>query len=162
MASLRETGEYFRLALALGLIDPSDVIPWADAVIQALEAPPAELIDVSLAERLSRVEMMNRLSALPGCVDREAAAHCALGLLREMLRNDDITLHYAVKALEAYFNWADVPEAEGLRALNFDDALFCAEQGYCGTPDTVRTELEEFLAEYGSDPEVNPGGLPTR
>lgn len=154
MVTLREHGEYLRLALAMGLLDPLDIIAWADSEIAHLDRPPLELIDIALADRLSRYELFKQLDALPGCADREAAAHRVLGLLQNKLQRGEVTLSDTVKALEAYYNWATVPEAEGLRAYNFDDALFCADQNYYGTRESVRADIDDFLARYASDPGV--------
>ena len=44
MISLREHAEYLRLALALGLLDQSDVVAWADGEIANSDTPPVELI----------------------------------------------------------------------------------------------------------------------
>lgn len=154
MASLREQGEYFRLALAMGLLDHSTVIAWADSEIERTETPCCALIDVALAGRLSRNDLIKLLAGLPGSADLELAAHRALGLLKKRYRQGEITMQAAIQSLQAYYSWASVPESEGLQAYNFDDALICAEYGYYGTTETVRAELEAFLAAFGCDPEA--------
>jgi hypothetical protein len=154
MVSLREHGEYLRLAIAMALLDESEVIAWADSEIAQSGCPSAELIDISMADPRARDELIKLLCALPGSADYEAAAHRVLGLLRAKLSFGEVSLRFAVRALEAYCSWARVSEKEGFLALSFDDAMSCADHGYYGTEDSVRADVEEFLRKYGSNPEA--------
>lgn len=154
MAALREHAEYLRLALAMGLLDIPDVVAWADACIAACENAPIELIDVSLGGTRPRREMITLLGKIEGSADYTAAAHRALGLLRHLFVSADVSLNFAVEALQAYYNWARVSEQEREDAYMFDDLLYCAKQGYTGSLDSVRSELLAFLDRFAQDPEL--------
>ena len=45
MSSLREEAEYLRIAIAMGLLDTSAAVAWADRTIMALDVPPIEVIE---------------------------------------------------------------------------------------------------------------------
>src|SRR5438045_198723 len=101
-APLREEAEYLRLALVMGLIGPEEVVAWADRVIDALNEPPIQVIDVSLASSRSPDEIVDLLDAIPGDGDLAAAAHRALGLFLPRFRAGSISLEQAAEMLWAY------------------------------------------------------------
>jgi hypothetical protein len=160
---LGEKAEYLRLVLAMGLITPDEVVAWADRLIAALDDPPIQVIDVSLAGSRPAVEIMDLLAAVPGRGDLAAAAHQALGLFLRRFRAGGISLEQAAEMLWAYSNWASIPEGERLWASNFTDAVYCLRHGYAGTDASVRAEVEEFLAQHSvGAPEAEPGAVADR
>lgn len=132
----------------MGIINPDEVLVWADRMIAALDDPPIQIIDISLAGSRRAIEIMDLLAAVPGDGDLAAAAHRALALFLQRFRAGGISLEQAAEMLLAYSNWASVPEGERLWASNFTDVVYCLDQGYAGTPDSVRSEIEEFLSRY--------------
>jgi RNAse (barnase) inhibitor barstar len=145
---LREEAEYLRIALAMDLIAKDAVVAWADRIIAVLDKPPIQVIDVSLSAGRPEVVVMDLLAAVPGSGDLAAAAHRALRLLLLEARAGRVPLERVVEALWAYSNWATVPEGERVRAGNLTDALICAQRGYYGTLESVRSEIEAFLVEH--------------
>lgn len=157
-ARLREEAEYLRLALAMGLVTPDEVVAWADRQIAALDEPPIQVIDVSLAGSRPAIEIIGLLAAVPGSGDLVAAAHRSLGLFLRRFRAGGISLEQAADMLWAYSNWASVPEDERLWASNFTDVVNCLNLGYYGTPESVRSEVEEFLSRHsGGVADAEPG-----
>jgi hypothetical protein len=148
MQTLREQAEFYRLALAMGLMSQRYVNAWADNIIGACDEPPIEVIDVALAASRPTHEVMSRLAEVPGEADLAAAAHRALGLLRQRLVRDELSLEGAVQTLAAYHCWAHVPEGESLEAGNFQELLYLAREGLYGTFQSVREELLRFLTEH--------------
>jgi hypothetical protein len=132
----------------MGLMSQRDVIAWADNIIGTCEEPPIEVIDVALAGGLPAHEVMSRLAQIPGEGDLAAAAHRALGLLRQRLARGEISLEGAVQALAAYHCWARVPQGESLAAGNFEEWLYLARAGLYGSLQSVREELIRFLTEH--------------
>ena len=61
---LEEEADYYRIALAAGLLKKQEVIAWADDKIAALAEPPAILFDISLAENRKTGEVVNLLKNL--------------------------------------------------------------------------------------------------
>jgi hypothetical protein len=153
-STLREKAEYIGLGLAMGLLDASDVVAWADSCIVATDDPPFVLFDISLAIERSNYEIIKLLHEIPGSGDYACAAHRALGLLLDYFQSGDVSLDYAVKALHAYYNWAQVSEQEGLLAHNFGDVLYCTKQGYMGSLDDVKLDLLAFLNQNALEPDV--------
>jgi hypothetical protein len=147
-ASLKEEAEYLRLTLAMGLTTPDEVVGWADGQIAALDEPPIQVVDVSLAGSQPAFEIMCLLSAVPGGADLTRAAHRALGLFRCRFRAGGISLEQAAEMLWAYSIWASVSEDEQLRASNFRYVVNCLHLGHLRTPESVLKEVEEFLTLY--------------
>jgi hypothetical protein len=148
---LREEAEYLRLALAMGLVTPAEVVAWADRQIAALDEPPIELIDVSLAGSRSPVQVMDLLKAIPGDGDLTAAAHRALGRLLKEFRAGGLSPEQVADMLSAYSNWASVPAGERTAASTFRELVYCMRQGWFGTSESVRSEFEDFLVRNSAE-----------
>ena len=147
-ASLRERAEFFCLALAMDFIANETVVEWADRNILALEDPPIELIEISLAGKLPCDEVMRLLKSIPGAGDLTLAAHQALSLLHAELVNGSLTLDSAENRLWAYQQWATIPEVEKDQVIGLCDALVMASIGYEYFFDDIRAEVLDFLAKF--------------
>jgi hypothetical protein len=152
MASLRVQAEYLRLALAMSLLEKDAAVSWADRTILGSKDPPIEVIEVSLATNKPSDEMMDLLAVVPGEGDLTAAAHQVLALLRKRLAVGEVTLEAAVVMLEVYSQLAIVPEEELLRAANFGEYLYLAQERYSGSREGVGNEVLNFLAQQTSGP----------
>ena len=147
-ASLREDAETMRLALAMGLVTADEVVAWADRLIAELDEPPIQLINVSLSGSSPAYMIVDLLAAIPGRGDLALAAHRALGSFLQRFRTGAISLERAAEMLWAYSNWASVPDDERLWASSFTDTANCLKQGYYGTTESVRSEVDAFLVRY--------------
>ncbi len=145
ISTLREEAEFFRLTIAMGLLGPSDAVAWADRTIMALDMPPIELINVSLAGNKSPIEMMDLLASIPGPADLTASAHRALRLLRDRLDARLLTSAAAAKTLDGYRSWAFVSEHELRHADSVWYLLQDVQGGFYGTMESVGEELIDFL-----------------
>ena len=63
---IAEEAKYYELGLILGLITKAEVISWSDNLIEILEKPPTQLLDISLSGQKS----INELSALLNRFDK--------------------------------------------------------------------------------------------
>jgi hypothetical protein len=61
---LEEEADYYRLALAAGLLEKQEVIAWADEKIAGLDKPPTMLFDISLAKDRENGEIVNLLKSI--------------------------------------------------------------------------------------------------
>ena len=74
-----EQAETFRLLLLMGVIDKTDVIAWADAIIAENDSVPEWLLDVSLASNQDNVAIESKLRCdASGEWNPMAAAYAAL------------------------------------------------------------------------------------
>jgi hypothetical protein len=73
-----EQGETFRLLLLMGVVEKSEVIAWADGIIETQDGVPDWLLDVSLAANEDFGTVESKLGDLPGEWSRLAAAYGAL------------------------------------------------------------------------------------
>jgi hypothetical protein len=92
------------------------------------------------------------LASIPGQGDLTLVAHQVLWLFRQRLDAGEIPLESAVEILGAYHSYAVVPEDESLAAYNFSEFLYCAQNGLYGTLESVREEIDRFLARHMSGP----------
>jgi hypothetical protein len=144
MATLREEAEYYRIALAMGLIDAEMVVAWADRTIAALPEPPIQVVDVALSGGRREFEIMDLLKLVPGGGDLTAVAHQVLALFGQRFRSGEFELEAAVEKLSAYAAWATISEDEQVRASNFDDFLYGVKHGQYCTVESLRREIIDF------------------
>ncbi|MCT8977029.1 hypothetical protein N4T77_10485 [Clostridium sp. CX1] len=57
MLSLKDQAEIYRIGLITGLLVKSDVISWADKIIETQENVEHEIIEVSLLESASKADI---------------------------------------------------------------------------------------------------------
>lgn len=150
MQTLREEAEELRLSLLMDLVEPADVIAWADRRIADLLIAPIEIINISLVSDQASDELTRLLRLVPGPADLTLAAHRVLHVLRTRLFGVDLPLVAVADRLWVYSSQADVPEAERLAAANFRYEFECL--AYYGTPEGLGAEMEKFLAEHASAP----------
>jgi hypothetical protein len=98
-----EQAEALRLLLLMGVIDKSEIISWADGVIDSQNAVPGWLLDVSLSANEDVSTLVMRLRDLPGEWDRMAAAYIAFDrFAREFQINGKFTSQEAAHMLESW------------------------------------------------------------
>lgn len=148
MPPLREEAETLRLGLLMGLVEPEEVVAWADRVIIELAAPPIEVIDIAMASRQPADEVARLLARVPGPADFTAAAHRALGILQERFLAGNLPLEVVADMLYVYSTAAKIPEAERQMAAIFIDEYYLSS--YYGTIEFsgLRNEIGRFLAEH--------------
>ena len=103
-----EQAEAFRLLLLMGVIDKSEIIAWADRMIETQDSVPGWLLDVSLAANESVSVIETKLRELPGEWNRTTAAYAAMNRFAiEFQVHDKYTSQQAAKML---WVWAGSPK----------------------------------------------------
>ncbi len=151
MPPLREEAESLCLGLMMGLVQPVEVISWADRAIAEMANPPIEVIDIATSTRQPSDELARLLKRVPGPANLTAAAHRVLGILRARLVAHDLALDFVVNSLWIFSIEATIPEVERRAASNFSDEYECLD--YYGTAESLRDEVVRFLAEHTSEPD---------
>ncbi|WP_273853541.1 hypothetical protein [Guptibacillus spartinae] len=84
--NLKVAAEIHRVGLEVGYFEVKDVIQWTDQLIEELDHPPIELIDVSLAVNQHPAEVRSKLKLVKGHVDATFIVKVILGLINEYLK----------------------------------------------------------------------------
>ncbi len=150
MPPLREEAETLRLGLMMGLVQPGEVVSWADQVVAEMADPPIEVIDVAVATRQPPDELARLLKRVPGPADLMAAAHRVLGILQARAVGYDLALGSIADMLWVYSSEAVIPEAERQAASNFSYEY--EDLAYYGTPESLSEEVGRFLAVHAAEP----------
>ncbi|MCA0172908.1 hypothetical protein [Bacillus sp. RAR_GA_16] len=83
---LKLAAEIHRVGLEVGYFEVKDVIQWTDQLIEELDHPPIELIDVSLTVNQHSADVCSKLKLVKGHVDATFIVKVILGLINEYLK----------------------------------------------------------------------------
>ncbi len=149
--NLRSESEYYRIALAMDLMNTTDVVGWADDLMRTLEdQAPDEIIDVAMAAEADRVDLINLLNSIPGedeesDEDHDEAAHRALALLQEQIVAGGIEFEELAAKLNTYCEYADLDDGEYDDVMELSDSIALAEQGLGETIESVEKDVQRYL-----------------
>lgn len=147
--SIKETAEFFRYGLMLGIHIAIDAIAWLDTVLIADPAPDIALIEASLCGSRGPVAVADWLKQVPGKFDRKMVARRLCSEMFVLLRKDrtqaPVVAHWLYQM--ALDDFAPDKEAEQ-EMWYFDDALILARGGMYGDVAEINDELERFLSHY--------------
>ena len=82
---LKFAAEIHRVGLEVGYFTVKDVIQWTDQLIEELDHPRIELIDVSLAVNKHSADVCSKLKLVKGDVDATFTVKVILGLIHRYL-----------------------------------------------------------------------------
>jgi hypothetical protein len=152
VATLKEAAEFYRLAIACGLLKPADAIRWADAIILDSPEPPIEIIEVASTTRADAFEMMDRLAAVRGPVDHARIVGLCLVLARSRLQRNEIDICEAAGVVCCLGGWPSLPLPDELRQrlLSECDQFVESWDGYFLDRDEATCLLVEFLDAFAS------------
>lgn len=150
MPALNETAAIFRFGLLHGLVSASEVIAWADALIESQAEPHPDLIEVALGGSGGPVRLIDELKPLAsGCRD-EDIVEGILGLMYRALASDPNLARHIARTLYSMAVSGLHPGGEEVLMwmFHFDDAFALAgDHGY-GTIEETTHEMLQFLAPY--------------
>ncbi len=152
MTSLRTTGEGLARALLADVVESDKIVGWADSQIAQLQDSPYALIEASIAGKDANALEIT-LRALPGECNLAEARRQLFGHMCRALRSEPGKVGPLVRTL---FSMVIEQELVGTAAEEhiyaLDHHLDHALEGTLGDVDSVRTDLEDFLAAYGDEP----------
>lgn len=147
--SLASIAQYFRIALEVGLCEPEEVRDWAISVIDRMDEPPGEIIEVSWRKPLA--QLISDLHEINGEADMDLVCKCLLGWLSLTLDSTDASLDRAVRQAGGIFRAAGDSELYYVFDI-IEDELRLAEAGTYGTVKECRADFEKALKKYGAPP----------
>ena len=149
MYSTKTIAEAYARALCDGFATVGEAIAWIDSTIEAEDQPHWSLIDASLAGR-DRAALITALHDVPGEADPQSVACLFIGHMSRAVRNDPSRSQDGARRLFRMAMDDDLPAPSAAGAMwSFDDDLDLATSGVHGDPEQIRSQLRDFLAEYG-------------
>lgn len=145
---LKVLSEVFRLGLSVGYYSVQDTIKWADNLIENLEHPPYEIIEVSLSTIKKPVDICSILINKEGNINEEIPIKVMLGLIQKYLTETE--------DYENVWHWlyrlnGNIPSSCDWilnEIIYLSDALYLAEQDIYGNISEVNKELLTFLSQF--------------
>jgi hypothetical protein len=145
--SLASCAQYFRIGLEIGLLEPELARDWALSVIDQMDEPPGEIIEVSWHKPLA--QLITDLNEVSGEPDLNLVCAWLLGRLSLSVPSTNHSLRRAVRQAK------DIVCTTGASDLYymFDriaDGLYLAETQTAGTVGACRADFDEALKLYGT------------
>lgn len=158
--TLREEAQWMNSCLCYGLISKQEIIAWADAHIEAHEAPDPQVVEIAMAGNQFTDDVLRLLEGVRGRCESWKVRTRLFRTMRRSLVEDEDRLQQVAHILFRMAVNGDAPcsDAEA-RMFAFDNAVALALDGICGSPDTIRIEILAFLDRWaawkGGDPDGN-------
>ncbi|MFJ5789720.1 hypothetical protein ACIP9G_06480 [Lysinibacillus sp. NPDC093197] len=144
---IKVMAEVYRLGITIGYFTIKDVIDWADAIIEKLEHPPVELIDISLSSKAKPNDICSLLHSFYGSPYNDSPLQILLGMLScEYTYSKN--LGEVASMLFRLIDYIQLEErAEWIlkEILHLSDAYFLAEQKIYGDLQAVENDIKKFL-----------------
>ncbi|WP_226658889.1 hypothetical protein [Pseudalkalibacillus hwajinpoensis] len=144
---LKFAAEIHRVGLEVEYFTVKDVIQWTDQLIEELDHPPYELIDVSLAVNQHSADVRSKLKLIKGEVDDTFTVKVILGLIhRYLIESRDFS---SVEYMLSMVNDLPVGDSEFANELDWLMELkFLAHSDILGNLEDARKGIEKFLEQF--------------
>ena len=154
--SLKDTAEFFRLALRAGVCDVATVVRWSDHVVMSEIAPPFAFYDVSTSESQPSSVVTSLLGEVPGGPNPELPVFMLLGHCHAQVQcgktpAEELLIRLYKMAVPEHF-----PETVYHALLTMEDQLWLAGDGVYGAAEEVMAEFTAYLSRYMSYTPVLP------
>lgn len=147
---IKVQAEIYRLGLFMGYFQVKNVIEWADKIIEKLDQPPYEILEISLSSNATLASVCSKLTDVKGECDEALPIQGILNLLNEeLILTSDVTeiCTYMYRLV------GQIPEScEDIERsiINLTDKWEMAVDGYYGNLEDARNEIYEFLKKFES------------
>lgn len=150
MVNIKIIAEVFRIGLQIGLFSKTKVIEWADHIIETLDSPSIEIIEVALSSNDKLVDIVSKLKNIKGTYDKKLPVKIILGLLwKEFMINEENVLKIQPYISDLIHNNC----CEGFdyideQLYNFNEEVKLAADNIYGNLEDIRQEIKSFLSPY--------------
>ena len=139
---------YFRAGIEVGVLPFDGCKDWAFSVIEALEKPPIEIIEVATSN--DRHSAMDALQAASYGATKQTAGRWLLEDVSLLLKSGDLSARGALRTAMWVVQTTDLPQ----EAYNDFDALVHlfedVAQGVFGTPEGIQLDILNALTLHAS------------
>ncbi len=147
---IKVQAEIYRLGLFIGFFRVKNVIEWADQLIEKLDQPPYEILEISLSNNATIASVCSKLTDVKGECDEALPIQGILSLLNdELLQTSDVTQICTYMYRLVGHNPESCDDLE-VSIINVTTSWDLAVGGYYGDVEEVRNEIYEFLSEFES------------
>jgi len=147
--SLATCAQYFRIGLQVGLCEPEEARDWAISVIDLMDEPPGEIIEVSWRKPLA--QLISDLNEVKGEPEMSLVCRWLLGRLSQTLEPNDDSFDRAVRQARGIAHEAGDSDLYYVFDV-IEDELRLAETQTYGTVAACRDEFDKALNEHGTPP----------
>jgi len=147
----KNVAEVFRLAIRRGIVGYSDVLSEVEAIIEQIEDPSADLVEVYNSRGVE--DLLYALNDVKGDSSNEMVKIGLMSLLRKRLEDELITAEQVIKSLYQIFieKELEFTDSEREDILRLDDGYDLANSGIYGDVEEVIMEINEFLLNYSQE-----------
>ena len=147
--SLASFSQYFRIGLEVGLCEPEEARDWAISVIDRMDMPPGEIIEVSWRKPLA--QLISDLNEVKGEPEMSLVCRWLLGRLQLTLGSTNSSLGVAVRQAKGIAREAGSSDLYYIFDV-IEDELCLAEAQTYGTVVECRDDFDKALNEHGTPP----------
>lgn len=147
---IKVQAEIYRLGLFIEFFQVKNVIEWADQLIEKLDQPPYEILEISLSSKSTIASVCSKLTDVKGECDEALPIQGILNLLNnELIQTSDVT-KICTYMYRLVGHIPDSCEDMERSIINLTDRWDMAVDGYYGDVEEVCNEIYEFLKEFES------------
>ncbi len=137
---------YYLYGLEAGIVTLQQTKDWAFSIVESMDSPPGEVIDVALSNGLN--EINEKLNAVSGERDVRLAGKWLLNALSKKLHSNAVNVERIAKQAMQVTRSTALGDDEYYIFDSIDDSLSLARSGTYGSVEGCRIELENALSAY--------------
>ncbi|WP_144699657.1 hypothetical protein [Fictibacillus phosphorivorans] len=145
---IKVQAEIYRLGLFIGFFQVKNVIKWADQLIEKLDQPPYEILEISLSSKSTIASVCSKLTDVKGECDEAIPIQGILSLLHDELIHTSDVMEICTYMYRLVGHIPESCEDIERSIINLTDKWDMAVDGYYGNVEDARNEIYEFLSEF--------------
>ena len=147
MATLAQLANSERVAFLLGVTNTKDVVSWADQIIEQMDRPPIELIDISMGGSQPTNSFVSLIGVLAEKTDDIPSTMHAFGRLADLVRQGTLDAVTAIERCYSHLRSEDLLYSDPFMIFhNLSADIAMVEDGYFGKDKLPEIEAD-LLAE---------------
>lgn len=155
------TGIYY-LGIGCGLWNKKEVIDWSDKVIEAIDNPPLELLEVSIMSKSKIDDIESKLFELSRIEDEEHYVKIVLSIIGEMLEQKHLNIEKAIRITSRllvhtgmswesrYYNLYSLDDSYDLAINGVHYDINEVEKEFIKELESFKKQIREFKELYSS------------
>jgi len=138
-----------KLSIEAGLVEPVEIIAWADDTLMANKKYDDDLANISIASDIRPKNLMILLGRLVDQADEYAAMRRTMARMHDALLSDPYRAHEFTRFLESFWikHGYNVPSDMSF-IVGIEDDFQLAEQGIYGTVEEATQSLINYLSNF--------------
>ena len=137
---------YYLYGLEAGIVTLQQAKDWAFSIVESMDSPPADVIDVALSRGLP--EINEKLNAVTGERDVQLAGKWLLNALNREFSSNPLNVERITKQAMQVIRSTALGDDEYYVFDSIDNSLALIQSGTYGSLEGCRSELENALSAY--------------